>query len=85
MWKMTEKDKQNLKQLEINKSYILIDNRRRFYQEIRIIRFETCFHCQVVGQTHSLYSLKKRTCHSIEEIEYKINKYIFWKNAWQTK
>ena len=77
MWKMTEKDKQNLQQLQINQSYILIDNRRKFYQEIRVIRFENCFYCEIVGQIHSLYSLKKRTCHSIKEIECKINKYIF--------
>lgn len=77
MWKMTEKDKQNLQQLEINKSYILIDSRRPLYQKIRVFRFKNCFHCEIVGQNHSLYSLKKRTCHSIKEIEYKINKYIF--------
>lgn len=77
MWQMTTKDKQNLQQLQINESYILIDNRRKFYQEIRVIRFKNHFLCQIVGQIHSLYSLKRRTCHSIKEIEYKINKYIF--------
>ena len=77
MWKMTEKDKQNLKQLQVYENYIINDNRRKFYQEIMVIRFKNCFHCQVIGQTHSLYSLKKRTCYSIEEIEHKINKYIF--------